>query len=68
MTKRTLEYIVNHYLAAMAAWNKVCLFRKCKKCPFASGNYCLRTDNTNKNIDVINKYLESQKGGKKLKP
>jgi len=65
MTKWTLEYIVNHYSAAMAAWRKCCVFHKCKKCPFDYGNYCNRTNDMNEDIQKIQKYLKSQKGGKK---
>jgi len=65
MTKRTLEYIVNHYSSAMAAWAKCCVSHKCKKCPLAKGNYCNRTNDINQNMGVIKRYLESQKVGKK---
>jgi hypothetical protein len=69
MTKRTLEYIVSHYTAAMAAWNKSCVSHKCKRCPFVNGVYCSRSNykETDLYLDIktIRKYLESQKGGKK---
>ena len=71
MTKRTLKYIVSHYTAAMAAWNKCCVSRKCKKCPFINGVYCSRSiyKDTDLDLDIktIQKHLESQKEKKSIK-
>jgi len=63
MTKRTLTYIVNHYTAAMAALHRNCFFHRCKSCPFLSGNYCTRTNDTESTIEAIKVYLKCKNKG-----
>jgi MoaA/NifB/PqqE/SkfB family radical SAM enzyme len=61
--RKDLEYIYNHYLAAIARMAQNCVGRKCGKCPFSEkeGHYCAWEYNWEKNIKVIKAFLDKTK-------
>ena len=61
MTRKRLEYILEHFELSYKAFMRSCAVQKCKGCPFLNHNYCEKKIDIGENMGVIKRHLEKQK-------